>query len=92
MSSPLLEAGASRPRSGILSPSSDGSLNGNDAPKPLDKFKRRRSDSVAMDHLLKPPIALKVGGSLLSRVISNAKTCHSLIQQSFMYNPASSNR
>ncbi|CAM1506584.1 Fc.00g062250.m01.CDS01 [Cosmosporella sp. VM-42] len=60
MSSPkLLDAGASRPRSGFLTPSSEGSLNRNDVPMSPEGRKRKRSDSVAMDHLLKPSIALK---------------------------------
>ncbi|KAF7547885.1 hypothetical protein G7046_g8869 [Stylonectria norvegica] len=68
MSSPaLLGAGASRSRSGFLTPSSEASLNRKDAqaaaaaavfisPEPP---KRKRADSVTMDHLLKPSVALK---------------------------------
>ncbi|KAH7162804.1 DNA replication regulator SLD3-domain-containing protein [Dactylonectria estremocensis] len=55
---------ASRPQTRILTPSSDDRLNHNDGPTPAkpcssEDRKRKRADSVAMDHLLKPSIALK---------------------------------
>lgn len=63
-SSALLGADASRPQSGILTPTSDGSLNRSHGDSPSaasESRKRKRTDSVAMDHLLQPAIALKVG-------------------------------
>ncbi|KAH7170675.1 DNA replication regulator SLD3-domain-containing protein [Dactylonectria macrodidyma] len=65
MSSPAFAgADASRPQTRILTPSSDDRLNRNDGPTPVkpcepEDRKRKRADSVAMDHLLKPSIALK---------------------------------
>ncbi|KAF7551684.1 hypothetical protein G7Z17_g4840 [Cylindrodendrum hubeiense] len=65
MSSPAFAGtDASRPQTRILTPSSEGSLNRNDGPTPArpsspERRKRKRADSVAMDHLLKPSIALK---------------------------------
>lgn len=57
---------ASRPRSGILTPSSEASLNNYDGGFSVDSESRRRkrADSVAMDHLLKPSIAVKVSHSV----------------------------
>ena len=40
-----------------------------------------------MDHLLRPPIALKVGGSVRD-IDPYAETYNSPIQQSFTYSPA----
>lgn len=65
MSSPAFAGtDASRSQTRILTPSSEGSLNRKDGPTPTrppspDRRKRKRADSVAMDHLLKPSIALK---------------------------------
>ncbi|KAF4960714.1 hypothetical protein FSARC_10393 [Fusarium sarcochroum] len=51
---------ASRPaRSRILTPSSEGSSNHKDELRSPDRRKRKRADAVAMEHLLKPSIALK---------------------------------
>ncbi|KAM0554098.1 hypothetical protein ACHAPJ_006896 [Fusarium lateritium] len=51
---------ASRPaRSRILTPSSEGSSNHKDELRSPDRRKRKRADSVTMEHLLKPSIALK---------------------------------
>ncbi|KAI9167019.1 hypothetical protein HJFPF1_03138 [Paramyrothecium foliicola] len=58
-SSAALDADASRPRSGILTPSSEGSLNRHDVPLSSDTRKRKRADSIALEHLLKPSIAIK---------------------------------
>lgn len=52
---------ATRPaRSRILTPSSEGSSNHKDELRSPEGHKRKRADSVAMDHLLKPSIAIKV--------------------------------
>ncbi|KAI5465968.1 DNA replication regulator SLD3-domain-containing protein [Mariannaea sp. PMI_226] len=64
MTSPVVTgADASRPQPRILTPSSEGSLNREDAAQPeiplSEGHKRKSSGSVAMDYLLKPPIALK---------------------------------
>ncbi|POR39646.1 Uncharacterized protein TPAR_00161 [Tolypocladium paradoxum] len=61
-SSAALDADASRPRSGILTPASGRSLNRRDGHgcETPESRKRRRADVVAMDHLLKPSIAVKV--------------------------------
>ncbi|KAH6978532.1 DNA replication regulator SLD3-domain-containing protein [Fusarium venenatum] len=51
---------ASRPaRSRILTPSSEGSLNHKDELHSPEKRQKTRADSVTMDHLLKPSIAVK---------------------------------
>ncbi|RBR01439.1 hypothetical protein FVER53590_08071 [Fusarium verticillioides] len=51
---------ATRPaRSRILTPSSEGSSNHKDELRSPDGHKRKRADSVAMEHLLKPSIAVK---------------------------------
>ncbi|CVK93128.1 hypothetical protein FPRO06_02813 [Fusarium proliferatum] len=51
---------ATRPaRSRILTPSSEGSSNHKDELRSPEGHKRKRADSVAMDHLLKPSIAIK---------------------------------
>ncbi|KAF5027652.1 hypothetical protein F66182_213 [Fusarium sp. NRRL 66182] len=51
---------ASRPaRSRILTPSSEGSSNHKDELRSPEGRKRKRADSVTMEHLLKPSIALK---------------------------------
>lgn len=55
------DRGASRPHSGILTPSSDGSLNyagSTAAASPVTRVKRR--SDPAMERLLKPSIAVKV--------------------------------
>lgn len=61
-SSAVLDADASRPLPGILTPTSEGSLNRRDGDggETPESRKRRRADAVAMDHLLKPSIAVKV--------------------------------
>lgn len=59
---PMSDADASsRLRSGIMTPSSEGSLqhNGHSSATP-DSRKRKRERSLATDHLLRPPIDLKV--------------------------------
>ncbi|OBS18344.1 hypothetical protein FPOA_10071 [Fusarium poae] len=51
---------ASRPaRSRILTPSSEGSLNHKDELHSPEKRQKKRADSVTMEHLLKPSIAVK---------------------------------
>ncbi|KAM5514352.1 hypothetical protein FOXYSP1_05318 [Fusarium oxysporum f. sp. phaseoli] len=51
---------ATRPaRSRILTPSSEGSSNHKDELRSPEGHKRKRADSVAMEHLLKPSIAIK---------------------------------
>ncbi|KHN96409.1 DNA replication regulator Sld3 [Metarhizium album ARSEF 1941] len=57
-SSAVLDADASRPRSGILTPSSDGSLNRQALCSPNGR-NDRRADAAEMDPLLKPSIAVK---------------------------------
>lgn len=56
-SSPALGADASRPPSGILTPTSEGSLNRRHGARSSYK----RADTAAMDDLMKPSIAVKVG-------------------------------
>uniref|UniRef100_A0A0D2XCT0 DNA replication regulator Sld3 C-terminal domain-containing protein n=1 Tax=Fusarium oxysporum (strain Fo5176) TaxID=660025 RepID=A0A0D2XCT0_FUSOF len=52
---------ATRPaRSRILTPSSEGSSNHKDELRSPEGHKRKRADSVAMEHLLKPSIAIKL--------------------------------
>ncbi|KAK2612435.1 hypothetical protein QQS21_001539 [Conoideocrella luteorostrata] len=58
-SSAALSADASRQRSRILTPSSDGSLNRRGASLSPDGRISKRADAVAMDHLLKPSIVVK---------------------------------
>ncbi|WYZ42849.1 hypothetical protein EsH8_VI_000548 [Colletotrichum jinshuiense] len=50
---------ASRQRSGILTPSSDGSLNSKHGALPADLMQRKQSGSHAMGDLLKAPIVVK---------------------------------
>lgn len=51
---------ASRPRSGILTPSSDTSLNRRQTISSPAAFLKSSQDEAAMDQLLKPSIAVKV--------------------------------
>lgn len=51
---------ASRPLSGILTPTSDGSLNRHDADPSPALRQKRREDIAAMDQLLKASVAVKV--------------------------------
>lgn len=51
---------ASRPRSGILTPTSDGSLNRQDADLSPALRQKRKEDVEAMDQLLKASVAVKV--------------------------------
>ncbi len=55
-----LDGDASRPRSGILTPSSEGSLNRRHGVASPSWLSNRRADAAAMDQLLKPSIAVKV--------------------------------
>ncbi|QPH01037.1 hypothetical protein C2857_005229 [Epichloe festucae Fl1] len=60
MSSPTaLGADASRPRSGILTPSSDGSLNRRRGSVSPAQHTKKRADAVAMDYLLNASITVK---------------------------------
>ncbi|KAI9904883.1 hypothetical protein N3K66_001412 [Trichothecium roseum] len=62
MSAVALEPDASRQRPGFLTPSSEGSLNCHDEASSAlssEGRKRKRSESVAMDLMLKQPIAVK---------------------------------
>ena len=54
------EADASRQRSGILTPTSDGSLNRQDVDPSPALRQKRREDVAAMDQLLKASVAVKV--------------------------------
>ncbi|PHH84718.1 hypothetical protein CDD83_1504 [Cordyceps sp. RAO-2017] len=61
-SSPAFEADASRPQSGILTPSSEGGLNRSDdglRGASHGQLEKRREDVAAMNHLLKASIAVK---------------------------------
>ncbi|RSL72813.1 hypothetical protein CEP54_000793 [Fusarium duplospermum] len=53
------DASSRPPRSRILTPSSEGSSNHKDELRSPEQRKRKRADSVTMEHLLKPSIALK---------------------------------
>ncbi|KAJ4235952.1 hypothetical protein NW759_001036 [Fusarium solani] len=53
------DASSRPPRSRILTPSSEGSSNQKDELRSPEQRKRKRADSVTMEHLLKPSIALK---------------------------------
>ncbi|KAF4978296.1 hypothetical protein FZEAL_5307 [Fusarium zealandicum] len=60
MTSPALAGtDASRPRSRILTPSSEGGSNHNHGLRSPQRCKSKRAESVTMEHLLTPSIALK---------------------------------
>lgn len=93
-SSAVLDADASRPRSGILTPSSDGSLNRRDVSSP-DGRTKKRADAAAMDHLLKPSISVKVRNyrrDIWPGLLDLANHIDSHIRQICMSNPASCHR
>lgn len=78
MSSPAVHGVDASPyshaaRSGILTPSSEGSINRHDGVSASSSQPHRaiRTSSLAMDHLLKPPIMVKV--SRLSSVEDDIK-------------------
>ncbi|KFA62542.1 hypothetical protein S40285_05688 [Stachybotrys chlorohalonatus IBT 40285] len=55
----MLDADASRSRSGILTPSSDASLSRHDGTFPPSDGLKKRGSSTAMDNLLQAPITIK---------------------------------
>ncbi|GKT63567.1 DNA replication regulator SLD3 [Colletotrichum tofieldiae] len=73
---------ASRQRSGILTPSSDGSLNSRHAalPPPVETVQRRRSGSHAMGDLLKAAIVVKVYRDIQHDVVASYWTTNPVAQ------------
>ncbi|KAK5990427.1 hypothetical protein PT974_08695 [Cladobotryum mycophilum] len=55
------QSGSGSGSGGILTPSTEGTLNRQNGPPSSEGRKRKRESSVAMEHLLKPVIAIKVG-------------------------------
>jgi hypothetical protein len=66
------------PRSAILTPSSEASLNRHDEATPsyVERQSGKRGGLAAMDDLLKAPITIKVGGRLLMVVESLGVSSH----------------